>query len=193
MADGEFTISDGVLLKYNGESGKAVIPEEVVSIGEGAFSWCDSLTSVDIPEGVCFIGYRAFYLCDNLVGITIPDSVTYIGDEAFSGCERLTEISVGKGNEKYCSQHGVLYSKDMTRLILCPCGKSGSLTISEGVSDIREWAFGGCYAVTDIVLPDSVKRIGEDAFSGCTSLERAVYRGKICSYYTIDELYKYAK
>ena len=42
------------------------IPDSVTSIGDSAFSGCDSLTSVVIPDSVTIIGSSAFYGCDNL-------------------------------------------------------------------------------------------------------------------------------
>ena len=68
------------------------IPDSVTSIGEEAFCWCSSLVSVTIPDSVTSIGELAFYDCSNLVSITIPDSVTSIGEEAFCWCSSLAEV-----------------------------------------------------------------------------------------------------
>ena len=64
----------------------------VTSIGNGAFSECRSLTSVDIPDGVTSIGNYAFYFCTSLTSVTIPGSVTEISSYVFDGCSGLTEI-----------------------------------------------------------------------------------------------------
>ena len=79
------------------ESSKAetyTIPQGILSIGDGAFGLCDSLTSVTIPDSVTSIGDYAFEDCDSLTSITIPGSVTSIGDEAFWGCGSLTSITI---------------------------------------------------------------------------------------------------
>ncbi len=59
------------------------IPESITAIGNGAFSRCDSLTSVTIPESVASIGEFAFNECHNLTDAVIPSSVTslenYVG------------------------------------------------------------------------------------------------------------------
>ncbi|MGN0634153.1 MAG: leucine-rich repeat domain-containing protein [Oscillospiraceae bacterium] len=76
-------IVNGILIDGNDASGNVVIPDDVTCIGDSAFSYCESLTSVTIPYSVTSIGYQAFYSCDNLTSITIPKSVTSIGEEAF--------------------------------------------------------------------------------------------------------------
>ena len=82
--------------QYSDEySGAVIIPENVTyngstysvtSIGEGAFSRCTTLTSVEIPNSVTSIGEDAFYSCTGLTSVTIPNSVTSIGENAFSFC-----------------------------------------------------------------------------------------------------------
>ena len=72
----------------------SIIPNSVTSIGNYAFSGCDSLTSITIPNSVTSIGSEAFYGCKGLTSITIPDSVTYIGSSAFSYCSSLTSVTI---------------------------------------------------------------------------------------------------
>ena len=55
----------------------------VTAIGDGAFAWCEGLTTVTIPDGVTSIGKEAFTGCSN-VTIIIPSSVTQIGQHAFA-------------------------------------------------------------------------------------------------------------
>lgn len=68
---------------YNCDITSINIPENVISIEEGAFRLCSELTSIVIPEGVNSIGECAFQNCSELVTISIPESVTNIGSEAF--------------------------------------------------------------------------------------------------------------
>ena len=70
-----------------------IIPNSVTSIGDEAFSWCESLQSVTIPNSVTSIGNLAFEECESLQSVTIPNSVTNIGDGAFCGCTHLDEPS----------------------------------------------------------------------------------------------------
>ena len=71
-----------------------MIPNSVTSIGRGAFSDCNSLTSVTIPNSVTNIGQWAFDYT-GLISVTIPNSVTSIGDEAYFGCTGLTTLTIG--------------------------------------------------------------------------------------------------
>ena len=101
---------------YTSKITSVIIPDNVTSIGEKAFSMCTSLTSVVIGNGVTSIGDYAFVDCasltsvvmgnsvmsigksafssSNLTSITIPDSVTSIGNHAFYGCS-LTSVTIG--------------------------------------------------------------------------------------------------
>lgn len=70
------------------------IPDSVASIGNGAFLGCQALTSVIIPDSVTAIGIQAFNDCRRLTNVTIPDSVTFIGDVAFYYCQSLVSVTI---------------------------------------------------------------------------------------------------
>ena len=67
------------------------IPNSVTTIGDEAFRYILTLTSVTIPNSVTSIGFAAFEWC-HLTNLTIPNSVTSIGRYAFSKCSSLTRI-----------------------------------------------------------------------------------------------------
>ena len=157
-------------LRTSGLIEKTVIEDKITSIGYDAFYGCSSLTDIVIPDSVTSIGNHAFYGCSSLTDIVIPDSVTYIGGYAFRGCSSLTDIQVDVSNPRFTSHNGVLFNHDITTLICCPAGKSGSYSIPDSVTEIDSSAFEGCSSLTDIVIPDSVTSIGNFAFYGCSSL-----------------------
>ena len=80
-----------------------VIPSSVTTINKYAFSngFSDrtptSLVSVLIPEGVVSIGDGAFFHCENLKSVVVPDSVTLLDTRAFANCSSLESVKVGKG------------------------------------------------------------------------------------------------
>ena len=132
--------------------------------------WGDDITSVVIENGVTSIGDRAFYSCGGLTSVNIGNGVTTIGDYAFSGCYGLTSIVVDADNATYCSENGVVFSKDKTSLICFPTGKSGSYVIPNSVTTIGEDAFYGCDNLISVTIPDGVTTIADSAFFACESL-----------------------
>lgn len=145
----EFTIQNGVLVKYNGPGGNVVIPSGVTEIGEEAF-WACTLTSVSIPDGVKKISESAFAHCEFSNGITIPDSVTVIERDAFLGCA-VDSVVIGGG---------------VTRIgdAVFEMSSVKNVTIREGVKEIGDFAFRNCENLTDISIPGSVTQIGEGVF-----------------------------
>ena len=89
-----FNKNKTTLIAYRAKETNYTIPNSVTTIGEHAFSDCDSLTSINIPNSVTTIGKGAFSYCDSLTSINIPNSVTTIGEGAFSHCDSLTSINI---------------------------------------------------------------------------------------------------
>ena len=75
---------------------RVVLGERVVSIGDYAFGYCKSLTSVYIPEGVTSIGLGAFAYCYSLTSIDIPEGVTTIETNVIVWCTSLKSIYIPK-------------------------------------------------------------------------------------------------
>ena len=130
----------------------------VTSIGNSAFSCCNSLTSVIIPNTVTSIGAWAFRSCSSLTSITIPNSVTRIRVYAFSDCSSLISITI---------PDGVTSIEDST---FSGCSGLVSISIPNSVTTIGEWAFNKCSSLTNITIPSSVTSIGIYAFTECSSL-----------------------
>ena len=77
------------------------IPDSVQAIGDDAFAYCKNLESIVIGDGVQSIGNRAFFECDNLKRVVIPNSVQSIDDYAFRGCDNLESITIPEHLKDY--------------------------------------------------------------------------------------------
>ena len=146
------------------------LPDSVQNIGEWAFGGCKGLKNIELPDGIANIGDRAFFDCSGLPEAAIPDSVARIGVNAFFGNSDLTALEVGANNTNYASQDGVLFSKNMEKLLWCPDGKTGEYVIPDTVKAIAYRAFGDCVGLTAGTMPESVEKIGRNSFYGCRGL-----------------------
>ena len=146
------------------------IPGSVTSIGSAAFFNCVSLSDITIPDSVTSIGSSAFLYCASLKSVNIPYSVTDIGDIAFSACKNLSNINVDKYNSNYSSVYGVLYDKNKTKLISCPAKLNYVVGMPDSLKRIEEYAFFGCTELQNIVIPSKVTYIGLSAFELCKKL-----------------------
>ncbi|MBO5988313.1 MAG: leucine-rich repeat domain-containing protein [Paludibacteraceae bacterium] len=157
------------------------IPSSVTSIEDCTFYGCSGLTSVTIPSSVTSIGKEAFHKCSGLTNISIPSGVSSIGDVAFSHCGRLTSINVSPSNPNYTSVNGVLYDKEMKKIIACPGGVKGGVIIPSGITSIGERAFEYCSGLTSVTIPSGVTSIGERAFEGCSGLTSVTIPSSVTS------------
>ncbi|MCQ2795618.1 MAG: leucine-rich repeat protein [Bacilli bacterium] len=170
-------ISDGVLSVSIGDGAfstcisltDVVLSKSVTSIGKGAFAGCVSLPSIDIPDTIISINKGTFAGCSSLTDIVIPKSVTSIGEGAFAGCSSLTDITI---------INGITSISDAAFL---GCSSITTLTIPNNVTSIGGAAFLGCSSLTSVDISRSVISIGSAAFVGCPKLTTL----KVNSYNTV--------
>lgn len=136
-----------------------IIPDNVISIGDNAFSGYTTLTSIDIPEGVTRIGSRAFMGCTNLSTIYIPNSISGIGEYAFYNTAWYNNKS-----------DGLIYIELIAYDYKGTMPESTSIEINDGTTCIADNCFDSCSGLSSISIPNSVTSIGKKAFSGCTGL-----------------------
>lgn len=148
------------------------IPNSVTTISESAFYYCSNLTKVTIPDSVTSIESFAFNKCSALTAITIPDSVSKVGDFAFSYCDKLISITVDKNNQYYSDIDGALFNKDNTTILQYPGGKLlQEYEIPNSVARIGGNAFCGSINLSSIIIPSSVTGFYDySPFSTCPNL-----------------------
>ena len=133
---------------------KISIGDGVTSLGESVFEYCDLLTDISIGKGVITIGNYAFSDCDKLKNITIPSNVTTIGIAIFFHCDNLESVVIGNGVTSLPS-------------------KSGSSNDNWGTDRYVHGTFEGCEKLKNVSIGSAVKTIGQDCFAG-TALETVV-------------------
>ncbi|MGN0605273.1 MAG: leucine-rich repeat protein [Oscillospiraceae bacterium] len=150
------------------------LPESITEIGDNAFYNCENLKEINLPEGVTTIGSGAFDYCKNLREIYMPDSVTRGG--SFDECEKLEKIRISENLEYLPTFRGcsLLKSIDIPDNVSIIVGLSGSgleeIIIPDSVTEIVEQAFMDCTNLKKAVLPKDIKTIEQWTFKGCSSL-----------------------
>ena len=185
------------------------ISDFVTSIGGSAFAYCYKLTSITIGHSVSEIGNDAFYYCTSLkiievdedneyfcdidgnlyskdgtiliqyaigkedTSFVIPDSVTSIGSGAFSNCSSLSRVNYLGTIEQWC---GITFSNEYANPLywaekLYLNGELvEDLVIPNTVTEIKDNAFYGCTSIKSVTIPNSVTSIGDHAFESCYKL-----------------------
>ena len=143
----------------------------VTSIGDGAFSGCSNLEAIGLPESLEQIGREAFVSCKALTEVLIPDNVSFIGQDAFGDCENLQAFDVNPENPAFYSWGGILFSKDETELIRYPEAKAGDYQIPFVVKKLGENAFQGCSGLTGLDMGAGIKQISEKQFIDCRNMK----------------------
>ena len=85
---------------------------------------------------------------------------------------KVAFYDVDKDNPYLTSVDGIIYSKDMTKLIKVPSGYAGKkIVVPDGVKVIDSYAFFGLENVESVELPDSVETIGKNSFANSLKLK----------------------
>ncbi len=202
-ADGTLTISGtGDMTNYNmtttgalvnlkslaGEFTSVVVESGVTSIGDDAFSYCDTLESVTIGDTVTRIGIHAFANCEALERVDLPASLTEVGLMAFDQCNALSDvyyagtreqwnsISIGDGNEPLTQATihfaGEAPAKNQIGDHITWALSGGTLTLT-GTGEIPFFnssieSITGSF--TTAVIGSGITRIGNSTFFNCNEL-----------------------
>ena len=159
----------------------AELPSTLTRIESGSFDNCTSLPNIAIPDSVEYIGRYAFYGCVTASEVTIPNKVKYIGFAAFGSCNGLESVIF---NATDCSVNidDIFYNSSNISTVKIGTGvttipnafikdskRITAITIPNTVRIIGSEAFSGT-ALTEITLPESVEEIGHMAFAKIADL-----------------------
>jgi len=144
-------------------------------------------TKVVIPGSVTYKGNKykvttisqAFYGCKELVSVSIPATVRYIVPKAFGKCSNLVKFKVAAGNSNYCTDDGVLMSKDRRTLVAFPSGRTQAYVVPNSVKNIIEEAFCGS-RLSSLVIPEGVTDIELNALNQSEAMTSVVWNAKQC-------------
>lgn len=161
------------------------LPATVTTLGTGAFSWCEELSSVDLSQyqGTS-VPTEAFYYCPvtnikwgpnitslgrlsfantALAALDLSETkITSLADSAFANCPYLASVTLG--NIEYMGDR-VFAASGQTSL--------RSVTFGEGSTEIGTNTFFAQVSLSEVNLPDSLKSLsvlGDGVFYGCMSL-----------------------
>lgn len=178
-----------------------VFRSDVTEIASTAFYYASALTNVSFKKTCKYISDFAFANCSALTSVYVPAGCEYLGDYAFGGCRNVksvtfdadanirsvgrnpfyivvnvTDFAVEEGSKYLTVKDGMLYDKNMTRLILSPFAKSiVGLAFEDSVTAIGDYALSNVWSIISVSL-NNVTEIGEGAFMSAGI--QSVYPGK---------------
>ena len=189
-AIGEIRIPDSVTsLGLSALSGcknlkSVVLPKNLEYVPRGLCSGCASLEQITLPENVQEISPNAFNACTALKSFQIPESVVTIGYEAFADCSALSSIKIPDtvkaiGNNAFAGTPWIEAKRKISPFVCSDSGKvlldgkacTGDIVIPDTVERINEEAFSKNNDLTGVTIPESVTEFGAAVFAECDALK----------------------
>lgn len=167
---------------YTSKDGKVVTPTQTSGFGAEIVSntYTDGLGVIKFDGPVTMVGYNAFYNNSTIKSIILPSTVTEIDDRAFF-YSSLESITINDGVTRIGDS---VFSNSRLGSIVVPnsvteigtfafsTGTLSEVTLGSGLTEIGR-IFYQC-DIKEIVIPDSVTAIREQAFEDCSSLKKVV-------------------
>lgn len=165
---------------YNASLEKVILGENCI-LSNYAFGECISLSDVKMGEGSVLnceegMGEGPFYKCSSLESLKLPNSwQLYDFDNdcsyvlQFLNCDALTAIILNDDNPNYKIINQVIYTIDGEKLVYYPKWLTDeTYSIESTTKEILSRAFYGQNKLKHVEIPDTVKKIGYDAFNNMT-------------------------
>ena len=138
-------------------SGNLHLPGTLTYLGQYSFSNCGLSGKLILPSNLEYIGHNAFNQAGDFVGdLIIPEKINILYESTFAGSGFTGSLFLN-----HVQVLGANCFKD--------CNISGEIIIPEGIAEIPNHCFYSCYKVTGVVLPSTIKIIGESAFSAMSN------------------------
>ncbi|MDE6026596.1 MAG: leucine-rich repeat domain-containing protein, partial [Muribaculaceae bacterium] len=165
LKEGMTEIKDFINCGLKGYQGNVSLPSTLTRVGAYAFYNNKGLTQISLNEGLKEIGSYAFSDCHGLNSVVIPPSVASVGENAFHNCSGLLKsaypssvsnpfdngLAISYPADGEIMEAGVIYGPDKNTIYFVPTSISG-----------------------EFIIPNSVKSVGENAFSYCWDLKMVV-------------------
>lgn len=168
------TMAGSILVDINDSFDDVVLPDDSIDITQIAYDAKLNRTkrmTVHKFKTLRHLGYR------NRPKTLIIKSLEYIdaGERQLRTIlcgvsNGLENVVINEANPYYKTVDGIVYSKDMKRLICCPIGKKGEVVIPEGVEIISACAFEYC-RIDSVKFANSLRIVGDEAFASCPNLK----------------------
>jgi hypothetical protein len=142
--------------------------ENIRSIGDNAFAG-SALSSLDFSKvkGLQFLG-------DNVFGDTAITEITIGNETNLDSLQILGApfkgyvVKVAADCTRYAEENGAIYNQDKTALLYVnesATGDNGTFSVPASVTKIAPYAFAYNKKINKVILPDSVKTLGEYVFA----------------------------
>lgn len=185
-----------------------ILPYNITEVSNYAFQNCGNLLSITLPEKVRAVYSRAFQNCAKMTKLTFAagaDNVlSQVSAYGFSGCKKMTLSTrnlkklktIGTYAFENCEAIAnlTIISPDLTtipRNAFYQCKKLVNVYISPNVTQIDQFAFSGCIAMTGfsyegtgktgINLPEGLTTLGNAAFGGCEQIKDVIFPSTVTS------------
>ncbi|MDE6065989.1 MAG: leucine-rich repeat protein [Duncaniella sp.] len=143
----------------------------VTALKDFTFAGCSRLTSIVIPGTVTSVGDRTFNDCS--IGLLKAAYPSTLDDSPFGplSLDRTIRYPGSKKDpDMTVSEDGVIYKSDKSAIYFVPLSQQGEFVVPETVKTIGDKAFSYCTDLGSVIIGDSVETIGELAFSNCRAL-----------------------
>ena len=144
--------------------------EGISILAQYSFNQAENAKTIILPDLLTTINAFSFTNCGNIQEIKIGSNVSYI-HPLFKYVNYIGKVTIDSSNNSYIIENNILYSKDKKTLVCVLYAINGKFEIDESVEKIETHAFHNQGQMTEVVIPDSVKKI-KKSFNYCGRINK---------------------